>query len=164
MASAAWQVEPAVLDDPAVVRLLWDYTAEMASRYHGRPASDAEVAAALAEDPHDGLAPPTGVFLLARYRTEPAGCVGLRLLSPDVAEIKRMYVRPELRGRGGGGRLLAACEQHGRSLGAAALRLDTRGDLVEARNLYAKHGFAEIPAYNDGRYAEHWFEKRLTTG
>ncbi len=75
-----------------------------------------------------------------------------------------MYVRPELRGRGGGGRLLAACEQHGRSLGAAALRLDTRGDLVEARNLYAKHGFAEIPAYNDGRYAEHWFEKRLPTG
>ncbi|HEV7899165.1 MAG TPA: hypothetical protein VGP31_15120 [Planosporangium sp.] len=39
--------------------------------------------------------------------------------------------------------------------------LETRHDLVEARNLYAKHGYVEIPPYFDDPYAEHWFEKRL---
>jgi hypothetical protein len=34
-------------------------------------------------------------------------------------------------------------------------------DLVEARGLYAKHGYTEIPAYNSGEYADHWFEKKL---
>jgi hypothetical protein len=42
-----------------------------------------------------------------------------------------------------------------------AIRLDTRTDLVEARTLYAKHGYAEIDAYHDGLYAEHFFEKWL---
>lgn len=41
------------------------------------------------------------------------------------------------------------------------LRLDTRSDLVEARALYVRHGFAEIPAYNDNPYAQHWYEKPL---
>ena len=48
-------------------------------------------------------------------------------------------------------------------MASPTMRLDTRNDLVEARALYAKHGFAEIDRYNDAVYAEHWFEKRLTT-
>jgi hypothetical protein len=42
--------------------------------------------------------------------------------------------------------------------------LDTRLDLVEARSLYVRHGYAEIPAYNQGPYAEIWYGKDLTTG
>jgi ribosomal protein S18 acetylase RimI-like enzyme len=57
--------------------------------------------------------------------------------------------------------LLTAVEQHARAAGAQAIRLDTRADLVEARALYARHGYVEIPAYSHGPYAEHWFEKRL---
>ena len=37
-------------------------------------------------------------------------------------------------------------------------------DLVEARRLYARQGYSEIPAYNSGPYAEHWFEKRVGAG
>jgi hypothetical protein len=40
-------------------------------------------------------------------------------------------------------------------------RLDTRHDLVEARRLYATHGYVEIPPYSDNPYADHWFDKRL---
>ncbi|MDA3624139.1 GNAT family N-acetyltransferase [Saccharopolyspora oryzae] len=154
-------IEPTGVDQPAVVRLLREYTDEMASRYYGRPATDAEVDAAIAEDPNKGLHPPTGVFLVAREGTEPAGCVGIRELEPGVAELKRMYVRPQARGLGAGARLLAAVEEHARDLGYRAIRLDTRNDLVEARGLYAKHGYQEIPAFNNGPYAEHWFEKVL---
>ncbi|PWU62123.1 GNAT family N-acetyltransferase, partial [Micromonospora globispora] len=54
-------------------------------------------------------------------------------------------------------------EEQARAAGADRIRLDTRADLVEARALYARHGYVEIPAFNDGQYAEHWFEKTLPT-
>jgi predicted lactoylglutathione lyase len=34
-------------------------------------------------------------------------------------------------------------------------------DLLEARRLYAALGYEEVPAFNHGRYAEHWFAKSL---
>lgn len=41
------------------------------------------------------------------------------------------------------------------------MRLDVRGDLVEARAMYARLGYREVPRFNDHAYVEHWFEKRL---
>jgi hypothetical protein len=41
------------------------------------------------------------------------------------------------------------------------MRLDTRLDLVEARALYVKHGFREIPAYCSGPYSQIWYGIRL---
>ncbi|MEK8105288.1 GNAT family N-acetyltransferase [Micromonospora sp. M12] len=46
--------------------------------------------------------------------------------------------------------MLAALEQRARAAGADRIRLDTRDDLVEARALYARHGYVEIPAYSRG--------------
>ncbi len=70
--------------------------------------------------------------------------------------------RRKTTGPGGGRRLLEAVERAAREfLGARAVRLDTRGDLVEARALYARSGYAEIPDYNGEKYADHWFEKIL---
>jgi GNAT superfamily N-acetyltransferase len=78
------------------------------------------------------------------------------------AELKRVFVRGSARGTGGGPALVTAAEQAAReALGAVAMRLDTRKDLVEARALYAKLGYAEIPAYHDDPYADHFFEKKL---
>lgn len=149
------------VDDPEAVAVLREYTAEMADRYYGRPASRAEVDAVLAEDPSDGLAPPTGRFWIARHFGAPVGCAGLRRLEARAAEIKRMYIRPAARGQGLGSRLLAAVEHAAAEAGVAVLRLDTRRDLVEARGLYTAHGYTEIPAYHHGSHAELWFEKRI---
>ncbi|MGP4015085.1 GNAT family N-acetyltransferase [Saccharopolyspora sp. 5N708] len=158
---SSYDIAPVGVAEPIALRLLREYTDEMASRYYGRPATDAEIDAAIAEDPNAGLHPPKGVFLLAKQGAELFGCVGIRELEPGVAELKRMYVRPRARGLGLGARLLAAVEAHARDLGFQSIRLDTRHDLVEARSLYAKHGFHEIPAYNSGPYADHWFAKKL---
>lgn len=89
-------------------------------------------------------------------------CGGIRLLDATTAELTRVYVDPRARGTGGGAALLRALEDAGRELGAERVRLDTRSDLVEARRLYARQGYVEIPAYNTGPYAEHWFEKPIS--
>lgn len=84
------------------------------------------------------------------------------MLDATTGELCRVFVREELRGKGGGPVLLAAAEEAARGLGAEQLILDTRSDLVEARTLYARHGYAETEAHNDSIYAEHWFRKDLT--
>ncbi|MEU9386952.1 GNAT family N-acetyltransferase, partial [Streptomyces sp. NPDC048279] len=85
----------------------------------------------------------------------------VRLLDPATAELTRVFVHEGLRGRGGAALLVAAAEDAARALGAGRIVLDTRTDLVEARALYARLGYAETAPHNDDRYAEHWFRKEL---
>jgi GNAT superfamily N-acetyltransferase len=160
-------IEAAAPDVPAAAEILRDYLGEMISRYYGRPTDDAEINRHLG-DGHDSddLVEPSGVLLLARRadddgRPRPVGCVGLRRLDERARELTRMFVRPEARGTGVAAMLLAAAEQRARADGASVVRLNTRNDLVEARALYAKHGYQEIPPYGDDPLAEHWFEKKL---
>ncbi|GAB2742343.1 GNAT family N-acetyltransferase [Amycolatopsis magusensis] len=156
-----WTVARVAPTAPEAVRVLFRYYDEIAARYHRRPMVPGEVERIMAEFPSDDLTPPTGSFLVARLDGEPAGCVGVRVFSPEVAELTRMFVDAEHRGRGGAGVLLREAEGVAREFGAKSLWLNTRDDLVEARALYAKHGYQPIPPYGDDPYAEHWFGKEL---
>ncbi|MEO3771069.1 GNAT family N-acetyltransferase [Micromonospora sp. B9E7] len=160
-ARPTWSTSATRPDQPDAVQLLREYMTEMVVRYHRRPALPGEVDAALAEMPSDDLTHPGGVLLLAHHGPDLAGCAGLRW-HPGWAELTRVFVRTAHRGAGGGAALLAAVERAARTAGVDRIRLDTRHDLVEARALYARHGYVEIPAYSQGPYAEHWFEKQLT--
>ncbi|SFB14800.1 Acetyltransferase (GNAT) family protein [Amycolatopsis marina] len=157
-----WKIAVAAPDSADAVAVLRRYFADISSRYYRRPATDADVDAAMAEEPSGNLVPPEGLFLIGHLDGLPRGCVGIRVLSAEITELTRMFVDAGARGHGGGDALLAAAEEAARVLGARTMRLDTRTDLVEARRLYARHGYVEIPAYSDGRYAQHWFEKHLT--
>ncbi|WP_444951992.1 GNAT family N-acetyltransferase [Micromonospora ureilytica] len=159
-ARSTWATTAVRPDHPDALLLLREYMTEMVVRYHRRPALPGEVDAALAELPSDDLTAPSGLLLLAHLGDDLAGCAGLRW-QPGWAELTRVFIRPGQRGAGGGAALLAAVEERTRAAGADRIRLDTRHDLVEARALYARHGYAEIPAYSRGPYAEHWFEKLL---
>lgn len=160
-AARTWQVAPEAFTTPDATMLRRAYYAEVAGRYWKRSVTEAEMDQGLLDFPDDGLVPPTGQFVVGRLDGVPLACGGIRLLDPATAELTRVYVDPRARGTGGGAALIEALEDAGRALGAERVRLDTRSDLVEARTLYARHGYAEIPAYNVSEYAEHWFEKRL---
>ena len=108
-------------------------------------------------------APPSGLLMLARLGGEAIGCGALKFTSPAATEIKRMWVAPTARGLGVGGRLLGRLEDEARLRGAEVVRLDTNHNLSEAIALYRATGYHEVAAFNDERYADHWFEKRLTT-
>lgn len=107
------------------------------------------------------LTPPAGVVLVARLRAQPVGCGALRLHPDGVAELKRMWVAPEVRGLGIGSRLLESLEQRAALEGARLIRLETNRVLSEALSLYRRSGYLEVPAFNAEPYAHHWFEKRF---
>jgi DNA-binding MarR family transcriptional regulator len=104
-------------------------------------------------------AEPSGLLMLARLRGEPIGCGALKFGPGHATEIKRMWIAPDGRGLGVGRRLLTALEDEARRRGARTVRLDSNRNLTEAIALYRSAGYAEIPAFNDERYATHWFEK-----
>lgn len=109
----------------------------------------------------DQLAPPRGAWLLVRRGEDAVACGGVRLLSPQVCEIKRMYVDPSARGEGVARRLLTALEGAGADLGARVARLDTGRDMAPAIALYRAAGYVEIADYNGNPDAGWWFEKHL---
>jgi GNAT superfamily N-acetyltransferase len=160
-----WTVTPEPHDSPVATALWRAYYTEVSDRYYlrheGRRTDPEELRREVARADWSELTPPKGRLLVARYDDEPAGTAGVRLLAPDTAELKRVFVREELRGRGGGPVLVGAAEDAARALGATRMILDTRHDLTEARALYARLGYAETEPHNDDRYAEHWFARSL---
>jgi carbonic anhydrase len=95
---------------------------------------------------------PAGRLLLAYHNDEPqgaqvAGCGALRPFSDAICEMKRLYVRPEFRGRGVGRALTLALITAAREIGYRVLRLDTLPEMREAHQLYQQLGFREISPY-----------------
>jgi ribosomal protein S18 acetylase RimI-like enzyme len=95
--------------------------------------------------------PPRGGLWIAHVGTELAGCVALRPLGPDEAEMKRLYVRPAFRGHRLGRALAELVIDAARAVGYRTLKLDTLPSMKEAQAMYEKLGFLDVAPYNDNR-------------
>ena len=80
------------------------------------------------------------------------GCGAFKEYEPTVAEIKRMFVLPEKRGKGIASTVLNALEIWAKENGFQHAILETSNQLTNAISLYQKSGFEVIPNY--GQYID----------
>jgi GNAT superfamily N-acetyltransferase len=147
------ELAPDALTSDDAVALIAALDAELSARYPEPGATHFRL------DPRE-VAAGNGAFLVARLSGRPVGCGALRRLGDEAllaelgantGELKRMYVAPEMRGRGIGRALLARLEAEARALGLVRLVLETGTRQAEALGLYDDAGFTGIPPY--GEYA-----------
>jgi GNAT superfamily N-acetyltransferase len=111
--------------------------------------------------------PPYGRTLLVIEGDRAAGIACMRRIRKDIGEIKRMYVRPEFRGRGIGRALLEALIAEAQEIGYPTVRLDSTRFMKVAHSLYRSVGFYEIEPYTESEippeFQQYWvfMEKQL---
>lgn len=108
------------------------------------------------------LGPPLGTFLVGIDNTgDPICCGGIKGLPDGACEIKRMYVKPQGRGRGVARQLLMALEDAARGLGYAIARLDTGPRQRQAERIYRERGYRPVGNFNGNPVASFFGEKSL---
>jgi GNAT superfamily N-acetyltransferase len=129
-------------DHPDAVELRAAQRADIVARYGGD-----------FEPGHRPTAADIAVFVVA-YEGDagtPIGCGAFRDLVDEqpTVEVKRMYVRPEYRGRKIGQLILRDLERRARERGATRVRLETGTRQPEAVRLYEGVGYRLIPNFGD---------------
>ena len=104
------------------------------------------------------------LVILAYEDKQPVGCGAIKEFGPDTMEIKRMYVRPENRGKGIASMILEALEQWTAELGKVKCVLETGTRQGDAVRLYTRRGYRRIPNYGqyEGIGNSLCFEKIIT--
>jgi putative acetyltransferase len=147
------EIAPEPLTSSVAAALITALNAELSALYPEPGATHFSL------DPKE-VAPGSGIFVVARSDGRHVGCGALRSvrdpalvreLGPQVGELKRMYVAPEMRGHGIGRAVLERLEAEARTLGLTRIVLETGLRQTEALALYRRTGFTTIPAY--GEYA-----------
>jgi putative acetyltransferase len=102
-------------------------------------------------------------YFVAEHEGEILGCVLCYRMAhiQCAAEIKRLYVLPELRGHGLGKQLFAASEKAAQAAALKWLYLDSLHEFSAALKLYEKHGYQPCDRYNGNQQAALFFKKRL---
>ena len=97
----------------------------------------------------DEVAPGRGAFLMATRAERPVGCGAFRRIDDTSAEVKRMYVIPDERGKGVGRSIVDALESEANRLGLPRLVLETGVRQHATMALYHRLGFRQIPAFGE---------------
>lgn len=178
-----YSVEVVRPGEPAAQEIITAYLIEVASRYHGRPATPEETEQALRDEPFEDLEGDSGRLLVALTGDGPAACAGVRFVSVGgdgagsdggvggrtvtsarpvtVGELTKVFTLPAFRSQGLGTLLIAEVGRVCRARGIRTLRLDTRADLVEACALYERLGFERVAPFNVEPHSDRWYSLAL---
>jgi DNA-binding MarR family transcriptional regulator/GNAT superfamily N-acetyltransferase len=156
LVAADVQITPVDPEHPDAQSCLAEYVAEL-NRRSSRGFDPSVGATAF---PHE-VRPPAGQFFIAYLHGEPVGCGAVKHHPDAPAEIKRMWISPQVRGLGLGRRLLETLEACARAGSARVAHIETSAVLTEALSLYRRTGWVEVAPFNDEPFADHWLEKEL---
>ena len=142
--------------------LFWEYLQWANAKVNEEFGVNFDIAAMLEADMNelDKFMPPSGCLLLSYAQESLTGIACLKILTPRVGEIKRMYVCPQYLGRGFGRALLTRLLEEAAQKGYEWVRLDSARFMSEAHRLYRAVGFHEIEAYDGSEipkeFQQHW--------
>ena len=107
----------------------------------------------------------SGRLLLAKESGEIGGIICLKKIRDDVCEVKRLYVRPNFRGKKLGKMLISRLIEEAKSIGYSRMFLDTDPYMASAHKLYKAMGFVETAQYSESEvndeYAQHMIYMEL---
>lgn len=83
---------------------------------------------------------------------KPVGCAGFKRYNDECAEVKRVFISEEYRGKGISKKLMEVLEDSARKKGYAYLILESGEPLAAAMKLYRTIGYQVIPNY--GQYVD----------
>ncbi|MEO8085302.1 MAG: GNAT family N-acetyltransferase [Bacteroidota bacterium] len=103
--------------------------------------------------------------VVAYFDNAPAGCGAIKKYDDETMEVKRMFVKPEYRGKGIARAVLSALEKWSGELGYAQCILETGKRQPEAITLYKTSGYSQIPNYGQYENVETsvCFKKRIVS-
>lgn len=130
----------------ALLREYLEYVAGVAAAHYGLTFDIGAMVASDLDDPHK-FYPPHGRFYLVRHQGAEIGVGCLKRITPEAAELQRMYVQPHARGLGAGRHLLERLLEDARAIGYESVRLESLKALGPAHALYRSAGFTEIDPY-----------------
>lgn len=90
---------------------------------------------------------PMGCLLLVYDNELPIACAAYRKIGEDICELKRMYIKPDYRGKGVSQEILHILCMRAKLNGYKLMRLDTLDTMTPAIKLYSNNGFYTINAY-----------------
>lgn len=150
--------ESVKVDEEPAHALLEQMRVEIAEMYDGLDLDGPDMPKAGSAE----LGPPRGDLLVGIADTGAAVCCGgIKALSDDACEIKRLYVHPDVRGRGVARELLGALEERARELGYQVARLDTGPRQPSSERLFRAAGYRPIANFNANPVATFFGEKML---
>jgi putative acetyltransferase len=129
-------------DQPEVIALIADLDAYQLTLYPPESVYALDLAS---------LKQPNVLFTVARNADGAAVGCGAMVVTPEFAEVKRMYVRPEARGQGLARRMLTTLEQAAAQRGSSVYALETGPAQPEAIALYEQLGYQRCGPYGDYR-------------
>jgi GNAT superfamily N-acetyltransferase len=104
--------------------------------------------------------PPYGRLLLSEIDGFTVGCICLKKLTVSVGEVKRLYVKPDYRGKGIGKKMVEVLLDEARRIGYRTVRLDSTRYMTKAHAVYRSFGFYDIVPYPESEipeeFHEHW--------
>ncbi len=90
---------------------------------------------------------PYGALILIKHNEQFIGCAGIRRFEQNIAELKRMFIKPEYRVFGLGKKLMLSAIDFSKKAGYEFIRLDTMKTMKAAITIYKAFGFYEIESY-----------------
>lgn len=96
----------------------------------------------------DKYAAPEGRLYILKYNDNFSGCIALRKIEDDICEMKRLYLKEDIRGKGIGKELVEKIIKDAKDIGYKKMRLDTiKEKMPNAVSMYERYGFVEIEPY-----------------